>query len=499
MASRKRSRSRPSQSSVLGGAAGPSTTRTDPIEHVIVLMLENRSFDHAIGALQAVMPVLNGIPPNMPPRTNVDVAGTPYPQEPTTATRTTHDLPHETHEVLLQITGQNSGFVRAYEFVYPASTPAERQEVMNYYDIGRLPALHALAQSFLVCDGWHASVPGPTWANRFFVNSGTSIGRVKMPDGIFHPNLHWYDQDTIYDRLNDQRVSWKIYAGDIPQSLLLVHQLLPGNAARYRPLPDFFDDTKGSAAAFPAFTFIEPHYFGTDQNDDHPPSDVLAGERLIAQVYNAIRANDALWGSSLLVVLFDEHGGFYDHVEPPPAIPPDDHHEEYTFDRLGPRVPAVLVSPWVDPGVLHGRFDHTSLLRYVSGKWALRSLGKRAESAPSFGSAIRTTGLPRNDTPARIDVQIPAAPRAKGSRAAAGPAPGAAALNANQRALIAFSQYLESQTKDDPRRKVARSMRMMVSPEAAANVAIERVERFLAQQRRRKGARRVFTRIGGAG
>src|SRR5262249_49794071 len=158
-----------------------------------------------------------------------------------------------------------------------------------------------------VCDAWHSSVPGPTWTNRFFIHSGTSLGRVKMPEGIFHTNLHWYDQDTLYDRLNDRGRPWRIYAGDFPQSLLLTHQLSPVNAARYRKLYLFRKDAAGPPERFPAFSFIEPHYFSEDEDDDHPPSDLLPGERLIADVYNALRANLPLWNSSLLLVLFDEH------------------------------------------------------------------------------------------------------------------------------------------------------------------------------------------------
>jgi phospholipase C len=461
----------------------------DPVEHVIVLMLENRAFDHALGSLQQVLPTLNGIPPNSPPRENWDSAGHPYPQQPTTATRTTYDLPHETPQVLAQIAGHNSGFVKAYESEYPTSTQLQRQEVMSHYDVGRLPALHALAQSFLVCDAWHASVPGPTWTNRFFVHSGTSLGRVKMPNGIFHPHLHWYNQDTIYDRLNDQDIPWRIYAGDIPQSLVLVHQLRPANAKRYHPLSDFFDHVQ-KPDGFPAYVFIEPFYFGPDQNDDHPPSDVLAGERLVADVYNSLRRS-ALWEKSLLVVLFDEHGGLYDHVEPPPAIPPDNHREEYTFDRLGVRVPAILVSPWVAPGILHDRFDHTSLLHYLTDKWGLPALGDRAAVAPHFRSAIGATGQVRTDTPSRIEVPAPRAVPAKGPSARAAAAP-PAPLNGNQHALIGFSQYLESKTRDTPARKVGRSVRMMRGPEETAAVAIERVQRFLAQQRQGRSAWRTF-------
>jgi hypothetical protein len=115
----------------------------------------------------------------------------------------------------------------------------------------------------------------------------------------------------------------------------------------------------------------------------------MKAQKLLADVYNALRSNEHLWNSTLLVVLYDEHGGFYDHVEPPSAVPPDDHHEEYTFDRLGIRVPAVLVSPWVRQGFDPTPFDHTSLLKYLTEKWKLGDLGMRTAQANSIGPLLQ--------------------------------------------------------------------------------------------------------------
>lgn len=142
---------------------------------------------------------------------------------------------------------------------------------------------------------------------------------------------------------------------------------------------------------------------GFSQNDDHPPHDVMRAEKLIADVYNSIRKNDALWKSTLLIIFYDEHGGFYDHVEPPAAIPPDDRHQEYTFDRLGVRVPAILVSPWVDQRIEPTQFDHTSVLKYLTDKWKLGPLGRRTAAANSIGIAI-TRKTPRDNTVAGVDL-----------------------------------------------------------------------------------------------
>src|SRR5208282_3724767 len=131
----------------------------------------------------------------------------------------------------------------------------------------------------------------------------------------------------------------------------------------------------------------------------------LNAQALLGNVYNALRQNDRLWTSTLLVVLYDEHGGFYDHVPPPAAVPPDGHSlPAFGFDRLGVRVPALLVSPWVERKVLKTEFDHTSLLKYLTEKWSLRALTDRVAKAQSFGSAIRTTGQPRTETPATVTV-----------------------------------------------------------------------------------------------
>jgi hypothetical protein len=157
-----------------------------------------------------------------------------------------------------------------------------------------------------------------------------------MPEGVMNANLHWYNQTTLYDRLNEKERSWKIYFGDIAQSWVLVNQWAPRNMINYHHMQRFFEDAAGPEPKFPSYVFIEPTYNPPGANDDHPCHNVLDGERLIAEVY-AIRANEELWRSSLLVVLYDEHGGYYDHVSPPPAVPPDHHQEEFAFNRLGVR------------------------------------------------------------------------------------------------------------------------------------------------------------------
>ncbi len=444
----------------------------DPIKHVIVLALENRSFDHMLGACQEIKPDIDGATATPPRENSSDNA--PYRQVPGAVRVLANDPHHETPHVLAQLTnagGQpNAGFVQDYALSYPAMTVADRGEVMKYHALDNLPALHVLARNFLVCDKWFASVPGPTWTNRPFLTSGTSLGRVNMPEGVLDLNLHWYDQPTIFDRLNEVKKNWAIYYGDVPLSLLLVHQWEGGNRARYKPVSQFAQDVAAATNdTFPDFVFIEPAYMDPGANDDHPSHDVLAGEALIAHIYNTIRASDYLWRTTLLVVLFDEHGGFYDHVSPPAAIPPDHHQEEYTFNQLGVRVPAILVSPHVGNGVLHDQFDHTSLLKYLIDKWELGGLGERAAQAKSVAGAIgdnRRDDAPRSipSLPTKLN-QVPQLPRQP--------------LNSHQNAIVALTHALESMAGEDPAIVAARSHQMLTGPQSQIDAAVDRVEAFL--------------------
>jgi phospholipase C len=377
---------------------------TDPIEHVILLALENRSFDQMLGCMNEVFHDLEGAS-----SANINQhGGTIYRQEPTTERQTTQDPRHEAEHVARQLAAGNGGFVEDFVAAYGDSTPAERQAIMGYYPRDFLPALHRLARNYTVCDHWFSSVPGPTWPNRFFLLTGTSSGLVSMPgddtNDFKWPDWFAQDQDTIFDRLTERGIHWKCYFHDIPQSSVLVHQRRLHNAARYFYINEFFRDAAGRAEDFPQFSFIEPDYMGFDENDDHPPHDVMKAERLIARVYNAVRANPQLWRTTLLIVLFDEHGGFYDHVPPPAAVPPDALSTATAFKSLGVRVPAVLVSPWVRRGVVKTPFDHTSLLKYLIDKWGLGPLGDRTAAADSIGVAVTTQARADEDCVSRIEL-----------------------------------------------------------------------------------------------
>ena len=329
-----------------------------------------------------------------------------------------------------------------------------------------------LAENFTVCDRWFSSVPGPTWANRFFVHSGTSLGRVKMGafDSVSNALLSLgYSQKTIYNQLDEKGIRWAIYAGDFPQAALC--EQLWDRFENIHLLTTFYSHVARAESDFPQYVFIEPRYFPPHQNDDHPPHNVTRAQELLASVYNAIRANEELWLSTLLVALYDEHGGFYDHVIPPPAVSPDGLNAEgCDFKHLGVRVPAILVSPWVDKGRVFGRadglnFDHTSLLKYVGEKDGrnLQSLTERVRAAQSVTPFIRTTGAPRTDTPASI--VMPPQPARFAARMAAPPPALAIGLNENQAGLMAF---MENMGKTPPTRAKALAVRARAVAAAAA-------------------------------
>jgi hypothetical protein len=214
---------------------------------------------------------------------------------------------------------------------------------------------------------------------------------------------------------------------------------------------------------------------------------VSGAQRLIADVYNAIRRNERLWESTLLVIVYDEHGGFYDHVSPPAAVPPDEHRDEYSFDRLGVRVPAVLVSPWVGRGVEHTVFDHTSILKYAIEKWSLAPLGERAAAANSIAVALRPGGEPRRDTPEILRVPEPdAATLAEAAKEAT-------QLNDLQAAMAALATYLDLRVPGDPKQSLERLKSSMENPAAQARFAADAIRRFVG------AAEKVSQRGGGSG
>lgn len=183
-----------------------------PIEHVVVLMMENAAFDRMLGCMTEVHPEMEGVDPAHP-RTNPDPDDGKVAQAPTTSRNIDRDPKHYLPNGVAQLAGgTNGGFVADFACTYPNSTSAERREIMGYYPRGFLPALHTLAEHFVVCDHWFSSLPGPTWINRLFAHAGTSLGNVSEPGGLFTSKLHLYNERTLYDKLHDAGVEWRIYS-----------------------------------------------------------------------------------------------------------------------------------------------------------------------------------------------------------------------------------------------------------------------------------------------
>jgi len=389
------------------------------IEHVVVLMLENRSFDSMLGRLYPDRPDFDGLTRKEcnpgPDGKPVFVNNTPG-YDPI-ALSNPHDDPGELFsDITEQIFGvadpapdavpTMSGFVS--NFVRQRDLhPLRRYDpasVMNYYTPDQVPVLSTLARQFAVCDRWFASAPCQTWPNRFFLNTGTAAGY----ENNNPPNFP-YEMPTIFDRFNDKGMgrSWKIYRHDTPQSLSLAKMWQ--FAGRLHAFRDFEIDAE--MGRLPNYSLIEPRYFasllGGFPNDQHPPHNITLGEQLIANVYNALRKGPG-WTKTLLIVTYDEHGGCYDHVPPPRAVAPDYREgQRFKFDRYGVRVPAVIVSPYIKPGTVlrppgDTPFDHTSVLATLRKRFDLGApFTPREAAAPDLECAL-TLSKPDNLGPAHI-------------------------------------------------------------------------------------------------
>jgi phospholipase C len=350
----------------------------DKLQHLVVLMMENRSFDHMLGALKTTDPRIDGLDGT---QSNLDTTGAPAPAQPLAQFQGQLDPDPDHHfpGVDLQIFNGDTtpnrvptmqGFVKSY-FGQRRDVKHSRQ-IMYYFPAAKLPVLTTLATEFAVFNRWFSSIPGPTLCNRAFAHYGTSFGHVGME--VFYPNTQF---KSIYERLQGAGKTGKIYYFDTKSSSLEVVNLLQHQPQFFGTFQQFLDDC--GRGTLPDYAFIEPNYSDHDgdsgailASDQHPDHHVQEGERFIAAVYNAIRQNAVLWASTALLIVYDEHGGIFDHV-PPPACTPDGFVAQpdatgtgkpFLFDRLGVRVPAILVSPWIPRGTVVGTdrvFEHASI------------------------------------------------------------------------------------------------------------------------------------------
>jgi len=385
------------------------------IEHVIVLMLENRSFDSMLGRLYPDLSSFEGLTGaefNMFSNKRLTVWNSLCIDQ-TTACIPDPNPGESFIDMNTQLFGSAvagalanmGGFSKNYAAQPPAKKPYDPRDVLHFFTPAQVPVISTLAKAFGVCDQWHASAPCQTWPNRFFAHTGTALGHV---DNSTFPIP--FPAPSIFRRLEDKDVSWRVYFHDVPQSLLL-RDIWLISPLRYRFFNQFLVDA--ASGTLPNYSFIEPRFFSNPfsrnlPNDEHPPHNVLFGEQLIASIYNAVRASP-LWEKSLFIITYDEHGGCYDHMPPPAAVPPDNNAQYgFNFDRYGVRVPAVVISPYIRPGTIirpgaDGQdpfrpFDHTSILATLRKLFALGGpFTDRDAVAPDLLSSLNLAAPMNND------------------------------------------------------------------------------------------------------
>ena len=405
------------------------------IANVVVVMLENRSFDNLLGWLYGpgnppsqMIGGNTGDPPyfGLTPESfwNPSSAGT---AEKVFATKGTTGVSPFT----VPDTDPLEDFDDMNFQIFGTKTPAENQPatmlgfLINYantssknpatlmetYSPQQLTMLSGLAANFAVSDAWHASAPCQTWPNRAFAHLGTSCGRVNnWPDDPFD-----FDVPTIYNVLEANQSTWAVYNLSVFISLtrLQFPKLWDSSLdSHFLSITDFLKHAQ--EGTLPSYSFVEPSFmsFEGTPDDEHPPHDVCLGEQFLQSIYSAV-VNGKNWEKTLLVITFDEHGGCPDHVPPPwGAVPPDKQsnpgEEGFRFDRFGVRVPAILVSPWIQAGTVFRSttnvpYDHTSILATLRD-WLpipdhLMLTSQRIKNAPTFGNVLNLSQV-RQDKPA---------------------------------------------------------------------------------------------------
>jgi phospholipase C len=421
------------------------------IQHIVVVMLENRAFDNMLGFLYADqgnlpprnLPSLDHasfdglLPPASPDAfwnpANADFFSTPgtAPDKVFASSGTTGTTPFTVP------TPDPSELFPDFNFqIFGTQTPAENQQptmlgflvdylkatgndlstakcIMESYSTSQVPVLSQLAKSYAVCDRWFASVPAQTWPNRGFVHTGTSRGQVTN-SGPFA-----YNTETIYEVLQKTGNSWGIYKDTVIPSLTkLQYPRLGLFPSHFHQFAQFQVDAKNGT--LPSYSYVEPS-FAIEPNDQHPPHNVTDGERFLAEVWAAV-STGAHWAQTLLLITYDEHGGCYDHVPPPwGAIIPDAASnpgaQGFRFNRFGVRVPAVVISPLIEAGTVFRSptgvpFDHTSILATLRDWLAIPDSAmlssQRIKAAPTLDFLI-TRDQPRDTLPEVAPLTHPSA------------------------------------------------------------------------------------------
>jgi len=366
------------------------------IKTIVIVMMENRSFDHMLGYL-SLAPFNRGDvdgqsldPDWLKKFTNFDSgqAIQPFHSNDPHTMPDDFDPPHERSNIAAQIDPRQddsfplNGFVSA---IPPkiSCDPAVRKLVLSYFGASEAPMNDFFAKNFTICDRWFCSLPAGTQPNRLMSMSGFSmidVNQTPLPD-----------QELVYDWLNARKVSWRVYHQEIP-FFALMPKWLPSIlfSDKFRCFEDMESDLRNTPPSqLPQVIFVEPTYqdaphTGTS-TDDHAPAGISDGQEFLMQVYKAVTASKMFWKSALMVVDYDEHGGFFDHVPPPLVVtnPPDTAQWSIPFESLGVRIPAFVISPFVQPGaVSHNLLDHTSVLKLLGEKFGNGSYSPVVDSRP---------------------------------------------------------------------------------------------------------------------
>jgi phospholipase C len=421
----------------------PPTLPQSRIKHLVILMLENRSLDHLFGFFQPASgqqienlqgsnaALFNLLDPSQP-----ESASNPKFTVGQPAPFAVHDKdgpPHSFNAVCIQLCNsqsgpsatnpvKNNGFVRAYkdDLLRRSHNVTREQigEVMHSFAPAQLPAINQLANEFCLCDHWFCEVPGPTMPNRMYIHAATSEGYVH---NAFNRD---FSSKTVYELVQDKGLTWTTYFHDLSE--VLQFKNLGQAPDHFRRFEDRWSSDVASGN-LPNYIFILPRFNNKKAtqtapakmaNSQHAPEDVRFGEHLIADVYDALAANANLFQETALIVTYDEHGGFFEHVGPGPAPNPDGQNSPnpddgaaftvppFAFDRLGLRVPAVIVSPWISKGrVLDRKLQHTSVIKTATELFGLAGpLNQRDKSASSFADLFSELPAPRppNQMPAKL-------------------------------------------------------------------------------------------------
>jgi phospholipase C len=364
----------------------------EKIEHLVILMMENRSFDHFLGSLASdpVYPFKNQVDGLKAGLSNLDLNGNVvqpwamdgepfgYP-----------DLPHGPGPQMANYNGgQMDGFVKNYEqdLLNAGATPADAavtaRIAMGYYTRETLPVLYALADNFSVADAWHSSMLSSTWPNRKYLHSGR---RDSDPDTQSLPAFPGFETTPLWNVLEDvvdkngNRLTWKSYFTDLP-FLAFWYKFAALHIRNFTSIVNFVADCREDS--LPTVSVIDPAF---SLADDHPTHDVVLGQKFMGLVVDALTHSEA-WDKTALIITYDENGGFYDHVVPP--VPFDSGAVD---TPLGFRVPTIVMSPYTPAGVCHQVFDHTSILKSIAVRWGIDfptdTFGTRFVNAPDIWSS----------------------------------------------------------------------------------------------------------------